>query len=201
MSIAFETTHKGSHRAHWDRIIKRGVANEEANQKLRILQMMGISLFDDIFEKAESGTYTLADPSEINVSTVGQIIERTIGKRVDYITLVSIIEASHMPLGQSFPTLLLKRIERKKKGKLLDDPFAREIFRNAYIGIEPPNFGWLYDECMHTLLFTLIYTFYKAASGSIRVKADTQALRECLTSCIPIGQHAKNPTTWFVACG
>ncbi len=200
MSTAFEVNYKGSHRAHWDRIIKRGVANEEANRKLRVLQMVGMSLFDDIFEKAESGRYSLADRSEINVSTIGHMIEKTIGIRVEYITLVSTQKESHMPLGKSFPTLLLEQIERKKKSRLLNDPFAKELFKHAYIGIEPPNFGWLYDECMHTLLFTLIYSFYAAGSGCIGTKSETQALRECLTRCIPIGQHAKNLTTWFVAC-
>jgi len=181
-------------------IIRKGHADTPTNSNLQILAMMGLPLFDDIFEKAESGPYTLAEPSDINLRTIAHTIEHSTGLRVDQITLVSTNQPTEISLGTHFGTLLLERLERQRRVRLLSSTYGKELFKHAYIGIEPPNFGWLFNECMHTMLFSLIYTFYMAGVGIIGTGSSTHHLRTCLEYCIPVGQHADRPTTWYVAC-
>lgn len=200
MSVALDLSFKGAHRAHFLRVIRRGAKDRRAHAGLKILEMMGLRLFDNIFEKAESATYALADRSTINIDTIAFMIERLINIRVDRIALVSISEPADIQIEKHFGTMLLEDIERENRIRLLDDPFAKTLFKHAYIGIKPPNFGWLFNECMQTLLFSLIYTFYKAGSGRIGVAAHTHHLRDCLTYCIPLGTAKGDPNTWYVAC-
>ena len=199
MSTAFDVTHKGAHHAHWLKIIKQGSPHESAHHQLKILQM-NLGLFKNIFEKAEHGIYQLDAKIHLDAPTIARNLEHIVRTRVDGIQWAHVHQKTTLHLGRRFGARLLSQLENRKRPRLLDDPFARILFEHAYIEVQPNSFKWLQNECEHTLLYALIFTFFKAGSGRIQVPNETRRLRTLLTSCIPLGQHAQNPCIWYVAC-